>query len=121
MSAISDAVMTHRETGLGGRWRGPMLVLLSALAFSTAGLFTRLIDVDVWTMLFWRGVFGGLFIAGYVVWRDGGAAFASARRIGVPGLLAAGCSTAATICFVNALRETTVADVLVINATAPFV
>ena len=30
------------------------------------------------------------------------------------------CSTAATICFVNALRETTVADVLVINATAPF-
>jgi drug/metabolite transporter (DMT)-like permease len=34
--------------------------------------------------------------------------------------VAAGCSTAATICFVNALRETTVADVLVINATAPF-
>jgi drug/metabolite transporter (DMT)-like permease len=34
--------------------------------------------------------------------------------------LAAGCSTAATICFINALRETTVADVLVINATAPF-
>jgi drug/metabolite transporter (DMT)-like permease len=33
---------------------------------------------------------------------------------------AAGCSTAATICFINALRETSVADVLVINATAPF-
>ena len=120
MSAISDAVMAHGETGLGRQWRGPILILVSAFAFSTAGLFTRLIDVDVWTMLFWRGVFGGLFIAAYVVWRDGGAALASVRRIGRAGLLAAACSTAATICFVNALRETTVADVLVINATAPF-
>ena len=45
---------------------------------------------------------------------------AALRRIGRPGLVAAGCSTAATICFINALRETSVADVLVINATAPF-
>ena len=97
-----------------------MLVLLSAFAFSTAGLFTRLVEIDVWTMLFWRGLFGGLLIAGYVVWRDGPLALAAVRRIGGPGLVAAGCSTAATICFINALRETTVADVLVINATAPF-
>ena len=97
-----------------------MLVLLSAFAFSTAGLFTRLVETDVWTMLFWRGLFGGLLIAGYIVWRDGPLAMAALRRIGRPGLVAAGCSTAATICFINALRETSVADVLVINATAPF-
>ncbi len=100
---------------------GTTLVLLSAAAFSTAGLFTRLIDVDVWTMLFWRGLFGGAFIAAYVAWRDGAGMAATVRRIGRPGLAAAACSTAATICFVNALRETTVADVLVINATAPFI
>ena len=103
-----------------GRWRGTVLVLLSAFAFSTAGLFTRLVETDVWTMLFWRGLFGGLLIAGYIVWRDGPLAMAALRRIGRPGLVAAGCSTAATICFINALRETSVADVLVINATAPF-
>jgi drug/metabolite transporter (DMT)-like permease len=120
MSAISDAVMPHGESRLGRNWQGPTLVLLSAFAFSTAGLFTRLIEVDVWTTLFWRGLFGGAFIAAYVVWRDGAAALAAVRRIGVPGLVAAACSTLATICFVNALRETTVADVLVINATAPF-
>jgi drug/metabolite transporter (DMT)-like permease len=120
MSAASDGLMGHGAAGLGRDWRGPILVLLSACAFSTAGLFTRLIDVDVWTMLFWRGLFGGLFIAGYVLWRDGAGAAMVVRRIGVPGLVAAGCSTLATICFVNALRETTVADVLVINATAPF-
>jgi len=101
-------------------WQGVTLVVLSAFAFSTAGFFTRLIDTDVWTMLFWRGLFGGLFIAGYIVWREGTGSVLAFQRIGRAGLVAAGCSTAATICFVNALRETTVADVLVINATAPF-
>src|ERR1700730_10206038 len=117
MSAASVAAMT------GGRsqsWQGVTLVLLSAFAFSTAGFFTRLIDTDVWTMLFWRGLFGGLFIAGYILWRHGAEAAKAFRAIGRPGLVVAGCSTAATICFINALRETTVADVRVINATAPF-
>ena len=107
----------------GGRsqsWQGVTLVVLSAFAFSTAGFFTRLIDTDVWTMLFWRGLFGGLFIAGYIVWRERAGSVLAFQRIGRAGLVAAGCSTAATICFVKALRETSVADVLVINATAPF-
>jgi drug/metabolite transporter (DMT)-like permease len=102
-------------------WQGAALVVLSAIAFSTAGFFTRLIDADVWTMLFWRGLFGGLFIAGCVLWREGAGAPAALRRIGRVGVLAAACSALATICFINALRTTTVADVLVINATAPFV
>jgi len=107
--------------GQSEAWRGAVLILLSAVAFSAAGFFTRLIDADAWTMLFWRGLFGGLFIAGYVYWRDGADAFMTLRRIGRLGLLAAACSAVATICFINALRQTTVADVLVINATAPFV
>ena len=109
------------ESDNGAAWRGAILVVLSAFAFSTAGYFTRLIDADVWTMLFWRGVFGGLFIAGCVVLREGAGTFDAFRRIGKIGLLAAACSALATICFINALRQTTVADVLVINATAPFV
>lgn len=100
---------------------GAALVVASAFAFSTAGYFTRLIDADASTLLFWRGLFGGLFIAGFVVWRDGWNALATLRHIGRPGLLAAACSALATICFIHAMRETTVADVLVINATAPFV
>jgi drug/metabolite transporter (DMT)-like permease len=46
---------------------------------------------------------------------------AAVRAIGCAGLLAAACSTLATICFINALRRTSVADVMVINATAPFI
>lgn len=119
MSIAADGVMARREPAPS--WHGTVVVLLSAFAFSTAGLFTRLVETDVWTMLFWRGLFGGLLIAAYVVWRDGAGTMAAIRRIGRPGLVAASCSTAATICFINALRETSVADVLVINATAPFI
>jgi drug/metabolite transporter (DMT)-like permease len=106
---------------LGRGARGEMLILASVLAFSTAGYFTRLIQQDVWTVLFWRGIFGGLFIAGYIVWRHRGATFDAVRSIGPIGLLVATCSTVSTICFVNALRLTTVADVNIIYAIAPFV
>src|SRR5262245_20516476 len=99
MSITADGLMDHRAAARRGQ--GAALVLASAFAFSTAGLFTRLVETDVWTMLFWRGLFGGLLIAGYVVWRDGSGAVAALRRIGRPGLIAAACSTAATICFIN--------------------
>jgi drug/metabolite transporter (DMT)-like permease len=98
-----------------------MLVLASAIAFSTAGYFTRLIPQDVWTVLFWRGIFGGLFIAGYIAWRHRGATLDAVRSVGRIGLFTAACSTAATICFVNALRLSTVADVNIISAIAPFI
>jgi drug/metabolite transporter (DMT)-like permease len=100
---------------------GSLIVAASAIAFSTAGLFTRLIAVDVWTMLFWRGVFGGLLILAFIIWREGRGTPSAFAAIGRVGLLAAGCSTAATICFITALRATTVAEVTVIYATAPFI
>src|SRR5260370_5984737 len=101
-----------------GEVKGVTLVALSAFAFSTAGFFTRLIDTDVWTMLFWRGLFGGLLIAGYILWRHLAGAAHAFRRIGRAGLGVAGCSTAATIGFVNELRQTPLADVLCIHASA---
>ena len=94
---------------------GVAMVAASAVAFSTAGLFTRLIAVDVWTMLFWRGVFGGLLILIAVLWTE-----RSVPRMGAAGLLSAACSTLGTVCFITALRATTVANVTVLYATAPF-
>jgi drug/metabolite transporter (DMT)-like permease len=119
--AISSAVtLTRMRTGEGGRSAGSLIVAASAVAFSTAGLFTRLIESDVWTKLFWRGLFGGLLIAAYIAWRERGAMRAAIAGIGRAGLLTASCSTIGTVCFVMALRKTTVADVTVIYATAPF-
>ncbi len=96
---------------------GVLLVSASAAAYSTAGFFTRLIALDAWTILFWRGLFAGLFIAACSAVMDG-------RRmpaIGLPGLIVAFCSAFATILFINAFRLTSVADVVILFATAPFV
>ena len=42
---------------------GVLCVTVSAVAWSTAGFFTRLIPLDAWTILFWRGIFAGFSIA----------------------------------------------------------
>ena len=90
----------------------------SAVAYSSAGFYTRLIDLDAWTMLFWRGVFGGLFLTGVLMWREHGRVGRAVCAIGRDGVAIALCSAVATV---NALRLSTVADVLVIDATIPFV
>ena len=102
-------------------WLGIGLTTASTVAYSTAGFFTRLVHLDPWTILFWRGAFAGLFIAGFIVWRHRGDTWAAVRAIGLPGLTVASLSTLATILFINAFRRTSVADVTIIFATAPFV
>jgi drug/metabolite transporter (DMT)-like permease len=100
--------------------QGVLLIILAMLAFSSAGFFTRLIQLDVWTMLFWRGLFAGLMILGVIVARERGRTLAAFRAIRGPGVAAALCSTGATILYLNAFRRTSVADVAVIFAAAPF-
>jgi drug/metabolite transporter (DMT)-like permease len=97
------------------------LNLASAIAYSTSGFWTRLIPLDAWTILFWRGLFAGLFIGGVIVWRYGRRTGQVVRGIGGPGIAAACLSTLATIMYINAFRRTSVADVMLMNATIPFI
>jgi drug/metabolite transporter (DMT)-like permease len=100
--------------------QGILLVTLSAAAYSSAGFFTRLIHLDAWSMLFWRGLFAGLMILCVIVVQERRNTWTAMRAIGRPGVVAALCSTAATIFYLNAFRRTSVADVAVIFAAAPF-
>lgn len=102
------------------KWLGTLLIIGSALAYSLSGYFTRLITLDVWTVLFWRGIFGGLFIGAYVVWRHRKGLGGAILAMGMPGLWVAFLSTLATVCFINALRLAPVADVMTIHAAIPF-
>jgi drug/metabolite transporter (DMT)-like permease len=99
---------------------GIVLTTTSAVAFSTSGFFTRLIHLDAWTILFWRGIFAGLFIGGFIVWQQRRRTLAAVRAIGGPGLAVAFLSTLATIMVIHAFRHTSVADVTIITAAAPF-
>jgi drug/metabolite transporter (DMT)-like permease len=103
------------------RAQGILLITLSMIAFSSAGFFTRLIQLDVWTMLFWRGLFAGLTILCITIAQERRHTLAAIRAVGGPGLAVALSSTAATILYLNAFRRTSVADVAVIFAAAPFV
>lgn len=98
---------------------GVICVAASAAAFSTAGLFARVLDPDVWTMLFWRGVFGSLMLAVFALVLQGKPALSS-FRLNRAGWVVALCSSLSTICFIAALRLTTVADVTITFATTPF-
>jgi drug/metabolite transporter (DMT)-like permease len=100
--------------------QGILLIVLSAIAYSSAGYFTRLIHLDAWTMLFWRGWFAGSMILCVIVVKERCNTWGAIRAIGRPGLLAAFCSTTATILYINAFRYSSVADVAVIFAAAPF-
>jgi drug/metabolite transporter (DMT)-like permease len=100
--------------------QGVLLIVISAVAFSSAGFFTRLIHLDVWSMLFWRGLFAGLMILCVIIVQERHRTIVAIKAVGRPGLAAAICSTAATFLYINALRRTSVADVAVIFAAAPF-
>ncbi|KSV91021.1 hypothetical protein [Sinorhizobium sp. GL28] len=67
------------------KWLGTLLIIGSAIAYSLSGYFTRLITLDVWTVLFWRGIFGGLFIGAYVVWRYQKDLWVAIRAMGMAG------------------------------------
>ncbi len=47
---------------------GVLLMLISALVFSTAGIFTKGVAADAWSVIFWRGLFAALFTGVYVQW-----------------------------------------------------
>lgn len=111
------------QSGLpNGNYRlGLILVTASAVAWSTAGLFTRIIPLDVATMLVWRGVFGGFGILAFAIALNGRSAFADFGRIGWAGWTFTVVSAVGMLCFITALRTTTVAQVSIIYATVPFV
>lgn len=104
------------------RRRGVLLVLFATVLWSLAGYFTRLLGhLDLWTILSGRAFFGGLCISVWAVveWRRG----QLGPRLGfgpmAPFIIAL--SATAISSYVAAVKTTTVADVLVIYATLPFV
>jgi drug/metabolite transporter (DMT)-like permease len=114
---MSEAINTLRSS----HQLGLFLVTASAVAWSTAGLFTRLIPIDTGTMLVWRGVFGAIGILAFAIAIQGRAAIRDFRNIGWPGGVFAAVSAFGMLCFITSLRTTTVAHVSIIYATVPLV
>lgn len=61
-------------------------MVLSAVSYSSAGLFTRLIHPDAWTMLISRGLFAGLMILCVIAIQERRGTWSAIRAIGRPGI-----------------------------------
>jgi drug/metabolite transporter (DMT)-like permease len=107
--------------GVGSHAYGVALVTVAAVLWSTGGLFVRLLDLDVWTMLAWRSLFAALslgLVAGIQYrWHP----MAALRAAGRPGFAAVPLAVVSMCGYVIALKLTTVANVMIVYATVPFV
>lgn len=99
---------------------GLIVVALAVVAWSSAGLFTRLLSVDVPSILFWRGIFGALGLLAVIACLPITGGFAGFRKLGWPGFAYALITAVSMVFFVSALRYTSVAHVAIITAIVPF-
>ncbi|WP_374369768.1 DMT family transporter [Dongia sp.] len=114
------AMDADNPADLARRRQGIWLVLGAALAWSTAGFFTRVVEADLWTMLVWRGGLGAVVLFLFLRLRDGRQWLGWWRAGGIPLWVAAWLAALAMVAFIAALSETTVAKVSLIYAAVPF-
>ena len=100
---------------------GIVLIILAAVAWSTAPFFTRLLNYDSWTILFWRGVFASALITLFLAATEGRAGLHNLVAMERSGWIVASLSMLAMVAFIPALQMTSVANVAVIIATQPFI
>jgi drug/metabolite transporter (DMT)-like permease len=98
-----------------------VLVITSAIAWSTSGFFARTVPIDIWVVVFWRGIFGGLSIAILAMIERGSFKFDLRRAFTPAGLALMFISATGKLAFIYALQNTTVANVTVLYATLPFI
>ncbi|HEY6518635.1 MAG TPA: DMT family transporter, partial [Roseiarcus sp.] len=104
------------------RRRGVLLVLVASILWSLAGLFARLLaHLDVWTVMGWRALLGAASIAavGLIEWRSG--RLENPLGFGALSPVVAFFAMIAISAYTASVMTTTIADVMVIYATLPFV
>jgi drug/metabolite transporter (DMT)-like permease len=123
---MTDSISTRRTSPVPGRRQTPrtigiLLVLGSAVLFSFSGVLTKAIDAGSWTILVWRGLVGALGIAGYVWFVNRERPARDIFRMDRRGWLIAAIGATGSVAFIVSFKNTWVANVSVIYATAPFI
>ena len=101
----------------GGRPLGVMLIIASTLFFSTAGVFTKGVYADAWSVIFWRGVFAALLRILYLGMI--GRLRTEMRRMRRVGWCLAFIYASGTAAFIPAFKMTSIANVALIWSSAP--
>ncbi|WP_408636275.1 DMT family transporter [Primorskyibacter aestuariivivens] len=100
---------------------GVLFVFAAGVLWSTVGLGIRLIDdAVVWQILLYRSIALSLFLYVVIRLRSGESPFAQIRRIGFPAVIAGLSLVAAYSGGIYAIQATSVANAMLLFATAPF-
>jgi len=118
-----EAKSASASTSPRDRRMGMLLVLGSALVWSFGGALARYLETtDSWAIVFWRSLFGAGFLLAFSIWRYGAQTAAqNFIKMGIPGIAVGLCFTTASISFVVALKYTTVANILLVQAGGPLI
>lgn len=113
-------MLAATDESLSDRRRGQLLAMMSALAWSTAGILQRQLALTAATQIAGRAVFALIGLLAYVLVTQRGQLRAAFRSVLTAPAILVGVSLAcASGMFVLALNHTTVAHVLVIQAMTP--
>ena len=107
------AVDTHKH--------GLLFVFAAGILWSTVGLGIRMIeDAVVWQILLYRSISMSIFLYMVIRLRSGESPFLQIRRIGLPAVVAGLSLVAAYSGGIYAIQNTSVANAMLLFATAPF-
>ena len=107
--------MTARSDHAKGLW----LAVIGILVLTPDALLIRLISVDEWTLLFWRGLFTFAALTLFITVQRKANPVNAYRRLTRKGVLVAFLFAVNTCLFVISIRHTSAANTLVILSTAP--
>lgn len=112
-SQVQDSSISHKH--------GILFVCAAGILWSTVGLGIRLIeDAVVWQILFYRSISMSIFLYVVIRLRSGESPFTQIRRTGIPAVIAGLSLVAAYSGGIYAIQNTSVANAMLLFATAPF-
>ena len=101
--------------------RGQLLCAAAAIVWSSAGPVQRAVDATSATQIAVRAGVAGAALLAYLAFRQGRRTLAAFRSVGRAGVVVALCVGLVSSAFFVALAHTSVAHVLLFQATSPFV
>ena len=105
----------------GGRLLGSGYIALAASLWSLAGILQRQLHMSVASQLAGRAVFAVTAVLVLVAFAERGRVIRAFRAIGRPGLAIAVLMAVSSGSFITALNDTSVANVMVVQAFVPLV
>ena len=96
-----------------------LIVAAGALLYAPDSLMLRLMNMEQWPTVFWRGLLGGGLVTLVYLFIYRGGLWRKLIAPGPPALLFIAAYVATTFCFVYAIRETSVANTLFIVSISP--